>query len=184
MEILCNRPFAFRLYSVCSLSVNTLGRFIIFVSFHHYVFSLANSELNALMTSWWEKASLPFLIRAKFSFTNRAKRLGVRVCGVPSFFNWGTSSKWLEKRERNENSKRSDAKRQKKRLSRGLRKCIRIREGPLYTCFTNIFSRFLCFERLPYPIEMEDLYVSKSFFKGKSVIWLRRPWFHWVFHLG
>lgn len=141
-QILCNGHFAFRLYSACSLSTNTWGRFIIFVSFHLCVFSLANSELNAFMTSWWEKASLPFLMRAKFSFTNRAKRLGVRVWGVPSFFNWGTSSKKLEKREGNENSQRNNAKRQKKRLSRGLRKCIRIREeeSSSYTCFTTILS--------------------------------------------
>ena len=99
------------------------------------------------MTSWCEKASLPFLMRAKFSFTNRAKRLGVRVCGVPSFFNCGTSSKWLEKRERNENSKRSNAKRQKKRLSRGLRKCI------LYVYTISVYIICLLHEYL-FPIFM------------------------------
>lgn len=100
----------------------------------------------------------------------------------PSLTEERVLSGW-KKRETNENSKRNNAKGQKKRLSRGLRKCIRIREGPLYTCFTNIFSRFSCFERLLRPIVMEDLYVSKSFFNDKSVVWLRRPWFHLVFHL-
>ena len=66
----------------------------------------------------------------------------------PSLTEERVLSGW-KKEKTNENSKRSNAKWQKKRLSRGLRKCIRIREGPLYTCFTNIFSWFSCFERLP-----------------------------------
>lgn len=101
----------------------------------------------------------------------------------PSLTEERVLSGW-KKEKTNENSKRNNAKRQKKWLSRRLRKCIRIREGPSFTCFTNIFSQFSCFERLPHSIVMEGLYVSKSFFNNKSVIWFRRPWFHWVFHLG
>ena len=52
----------------------------------------------------------------------------------PSLTEERVLSGW-KKEKTNENSKRNNAKRQKKWLSRRLRKCIRIREGPSFTCF-------------------------------------------------